>query len=526
MQLEDVMRQIEGLPPEHRAKLQADVSAAVKNLRWIPNIGPQRAAMLSPADVLLYGGSAGCGKSGLILGLAFTQHQETLVMRRKYTDLEGLQRDAMRLFGKYANLSGGARPKIKTDDHRLIEFGACQHPGDEESWQGIPHDLLAFDEVTHFLEYQFRFLQTWNRTARPNQRSRVVAASNPPTSADGDWVIGYWRPWLDPTHDNPAKAGELRWFVTTPDGKDMEVEGPQPHQFPGEAKPVHPKSRTFIPGKLDDNPYLTRDSTYKSTLDALPEPLRSAMRDGNFMLSRQDDAFQVIPTDWVRQAMSRWETHKPLGVPMCAIAADPAQGGRDETTIAMRYDGWYDNVIAVPGEKTPLGTDVGALIIKHRRDNAEIVLDMGGGYGSSTYDHFRGNDIKCHAYKGQESSTKKTSCGKLGFTNRRSEVWWKFREALDPSQPGGSMIALPADAKLLADLTAPTFSYETRGLKIEPKEKVKERLGRSPDRGDAVVLAWSEGSRGLRPTHPGQTAHHHRRGPPPKVVMGYQNRRK
>ena len=524
MELDEVMKQLEGMPAAERARVHNDIVNATKNKLWIPNSGPQSAALVSPADVMLYGGSAGCGKSGLILGLSFTRHQESLIMRRKYADLDGLQRDAMRLFGKTSSLSGGARPKIKTDDGRLIEFGACQHPGDEESWQGIPHDLLAFDEVTHFMEFQFRFLQTWNRTSRTNQRTRVVAASNPPTSADGDWVVGYWRPWLDPTHPNPAKPGELRWFVTTPDGKDMEVPDATPHQFPGEVRPTHPKSRTFIPGKLDDNPYLTRDSSYKATLDALPEPLRSAMRDGNFMLSREDDAYQVIPTAWVRQAMARWETHRPMGVPMCAIAADPAQGGKDQTTIAMRYDGWYDTLVAVPGEKTPLGTDVSTLILKHRRDNCEIVIDMGGGYGSSAFDHLRGNDIRCHAYKGAEGSHKKTLCGKIGFPNRRSEVWWKFREALDPSQAGGSMIALPADAQLLADLTAPTFSYGTSGLKIEPKVDVKKRLGRSPDKGDAVVLAWSEGAKGLKPTHPGQTAG--RRKQTPKVLMGYSNRRR
>jgi hypothetical protein len=71
-----------------------------------------------------------------------------------------------------------------------------------------------------------------------------------------------------------------------------------------------------------------------------------------------------------------------------------------------------------------------------------------------------------------------------------------FREALDPGQPGGSPIALPPDPKLVADLTAPTFEVTPNGIKAEPKEKVCERLGRSTDRGDAVVMAWFEGPRG------------------------------
>jgi hypothetical protein len=42
----------------------------------------------------------------------------------------------------------------------------------------------------------------------------------------GDYIIAMFRPWLDMTHHNPAKAGELRHYVTDPDGKDFEVDGP------------------------------------------------------------------------------------------------------------------------------------------------------------------------------------------------------------------------------------------------------------------------------------------------------------
>jgi hypothetical protein len=70
-----------------------------------------------------------------------------------------------------------------------------------------------------------------------------------------------------------------------------------------------------------------------------------------------------------------------------------------------------------------------------------------------------------------------------------------FREALDPGQPGGSPIALPPNPKLVADLTAPTFEVTPNGIKAEPKDKVMERLGRSTNDGDAVVMAWYEGPR-------------------------------
>ena len=71
-------------------------------------------------------------------------------------------------------------------------------------------------------------------------------------SAEGDYIIGMFRPWLDMTHHNPAKPGELRHYVTDPDGKDFEVDGPELYQFPGQDKPVIPHTRTFIPAALGD----------------------------------------------------------------------------------------------------------------------------------------------------------------------------------------------------------------------------------------------------------------------------------
>jgi hypothetical protein len=72
--------------------------------------------------------------------------------------------------------------------------------------------------------------------------------------------------------------------------------------------------------------------------------------------------------------------------------------------------------------------------------------------------------------------------------NKRAETWWKFREALDPAYGNG--LALPPDPQLRADLTSPTWKLTPRGIQIESKDEIRKRLGRSPDRGDAVVLAW------------------------------------
>ena len=329
-----------------------------------------------------------------------------------------------------------------------------------------------------------------------DQRTRTVLATNPPMSAEGDYIIGMFRPWLDMTHHNPARAGELRHYVTDPDGKDFEVGGPEPYQFPGEDKPVIPHTRTFIPASLRDNPFL-RDTGYAATLDALPEPLRSAVRDGNFMAARDDDQWQLIPTMWVREAQMRWHRHPPAGVPMCSMAVDPAAGGRDKSTIAMRHDGWFAPILEKPGVETPMGTEIAGLVVMHRKDHAVVVIDMGGGYGGVPFTTLEANGIEPVAYKGSEASNARTADRKMGFTNKRSEAWWKLREALDPSRAGGSGICLPDDQELLSDLTSVRFAaVQHRGvmsIKAETKEDVVKRLGRSPDKGNAVVMCWSRG---------------------------------
>ncbi len=179
---------------------------------------------------------------------------------------------------------------------------------------------------------------------------------------------------------------------------------------------------------------------------------------------------------------------------MSAIAADIAQGGADTTTLQCRYDAWFDRAIQVPGVETPTGNEVAGLIIANRRNHAAIIIDMGGGYGGATLMRLRDNGIEgVTGHKGAEASVKRSADHQFGFFNKRSELYWRFREALDPAQDGGAQIALPDDPELVSDLTAPRYAITSRGIQIEAKTEVVARLGRSPDKGDAVVMAWSAG---------------------------------
>ena len=77
------------------------------------------------------------------------------------------------------------------------------------------------------------------------------------------------------------------------------------------------------------------------------------------------------------------------------------------------------------------------------------------------------------------------------FANLRAEIWWNLRESLDPDTVKNPVpLALPPDDELLAELSAVKFKFTSRGaIQIESKADMKKRLGRSPDRADAVCLA-------------------------------------
>jgi hypothetical protein len=180
---------------------------------------------------------------------------------------------------------------------------------------------------------------------------------------------------------------------------------------------------------------------------------------------------------------------------MTAMALDPAGGGRDSAELASRYGGWYAPLVSAKGAETADGSATAATVVKHRRNKCPVVVDVGGGYGGAVMLRLKDNDIEPAPFNGANTVATKTKDGQLSFANKRAEAIWRFREALDPDQEGGSDIALPPDPELRADLCAPTWKLTARGILIESKDDLRKRLGRSPGKGDAVCMAWNEGTR-------------------------------
>jgi hypothetical protein len=457
---------------------------------WVPNPGPQTDAYLSKADLLLYGGAAGGGKTDLLIGLALTEHKRSVIFRRAYVDLRGVEERLLEIRGTRDGYN--ASDMFLRTDETLLEFGALEKPGAELSWQGRPHDLIAFDEGAQLGEAKVRFVMGWLRSARPGQRCRVVIASNPPIGGEGEWLVDWFSPWLDPLAPNPARPGELRWAVTAPDGKTIWVEGPGAHEIDGLT--LEALSRSFIPAFLDDNPYL-KDTGYRAQIMSMDEPLRSKLLNGDFLAGKEDAERQVIPSSWIEAAQERWKQRpKPAGR-MLALGVDIAQGGKDKTVLAPLYGAWFDNLVRRPGVDTRDGPAVGGLIIEIMRDRCQITIDLTGGWGLGTKQHLQTLGIDVLGVVFSAASQERTKDGRLGFYNERAEMYWKFREALDPHK--GDKICLPPDRGLAAQLGAATWKLRGDKILIESKDDIRDRLGMSPDDADAVILAWHKRDRAL-----------------------------
>lgn len=480
-------------------QLLKEWDALTADLVWQPHPAnrPQVQAYLSDAFETLYGGAAGGGKSDLLLGLARTMHRRSLLLRRTFPDLErSLISRSLEFFGeqKFYNAS----KHIWNIDGRRIEFGHMERigtpqvPADEAQYASAPYDGIFWDQLEQFTEYAYVFMFSRARSA-DGKRVRIVASANP-VGEGVEWIMRRWRAWLV---DKTAKPGEILWYRTDEQGNDVQTTKDHPDAV----------SRTFIPAGLKDNPYLNDD--YRRGLMLLTEPLRSALLSGNWSAMLTDDAYQVIPRAWVKAAMARW---KPRKLPPSVIGADIARGGDDKMVLSPRNDKWFDELQKFPGRDITSGArsvkpileflEINGLAtrtdkeIEYRDDgitlpvvesktpvNVDVI-----GIGSSTYDTCRTHGIAADPINFAEKSIATDKSEKLHFINKRAEFYWSLREALDPDE--NSEVELPPDPELEADLCAPRWSSQSNGIKIESKEDIKKRIGRSPDCADAVVLSW------------------------------------
>lgn len=212
---------------------------------------------------------------------------------------------------------------------------------------------------------------------------------------------------------------------------------------------------------------------------------------GEFHSSDEDG---VIPLAWVEAANERWRDwdakDRPGRAEFVIVGVDVARSGSDKSVLAPRF-GWSIDVLRYHQHEATDVTAGRASALIDTFGAGRAVVDVIG-IGAGTVDTLRTAGYRADAFNSSLKTSRKDSSGELGFKNCRSAAWWNLRELLDPTR--GQPVALPPDDLLIGDLTAPRWRAVAGGkIQVEAKEEIIKRLDRSPDAGDAVVMAFWDG---------------------------------
>ncbi|MFM9594099.1 hypothetical protein ACKI16_23890 [Streptomyces scabiei] len=230
--------------------------------------------------------------------------------------------------------------------------------------------------------------------------------------------------------------------------------------------------------------------------------------EGEFHSADEDS---VIPLAWAEAAVERWHEWDQAGRPdpegRRFIGVDVARSGGDSTVLAHRWGSAITHLETHDKEDTMQTTARVQAAVGETGDISPVVDSIGVGGG--VVDRLRELSVPVLAYTGAAKTNARTRDGEWGFKNTRSAAYWRMRELLDPAYQ--SEVMLPPDDELLADLTTPMWDTTTGvppRIRVEPKEDLVKRMGRSPDRGDAVVMAfageWMKASAVHSPARRGQ----------------------
>lgn len=270
-----------------------------------PQPGPQERFLSSPADIAIYGGAAGGGKTFALLieplrhvgrpGFGAVVFRRTSVQIRQEG---GLWDEAMGLYRPFGSHAREQMLDFRFRSGARISFAHMEHDQDRYNWDGSQIPLIGFDQLEHFSHAQFFYMLSRNRSAC-GVRPYIRATCNPDPDS---WLKGFIEWWLDEAGEYPdeAKAGRLRWFIRS--GDELIWADSAEALRAEHGVQVEPLSVTFIPAKPTDNAILLdKDPGYLAKLRALPKVERERLERGNWRIRPaaglyfQRSWFEILP---------------------------------------------------------------------------------------------------------------------------------------------------------------------------------------------------------------------------------------
>lgn len=294
-----------------------------------PQEGPQMEFFCNPADIVIYGGAAGAGKTFALLLEALWHHDtpgyNAVIFRKNSTQIRnpgGLWDTSHSIYHDFEGQAKETTLEWNFKAGVTIKFAHLDNESDKYSWQGSQICFIGFDELTHFSWGQFVYMLSRNRSMC-GVEPYIRATCNPHPDS---WVRKFIDWWIDSESGYPIleRSGELRYFhmqgdeIMWADTKEELIE-----RFPESM----PKSVSFIAATVHDNRLLLeKDPSYLSNLNALPRYEREQLLYGNWNIRPTGGLFfkkqyfevrEVLPRNlnfvryWDRAATRKTETNDP-----------------------------------------------------------------------------------------------------------------------------------------------------------------------------------------------------------------------
>jgi hypothetical protein len=295
--------------------------------RWAPQPGPQAEAIAATwCQELLFGGSAGGGKTDYLLGdylqdvPKYADAWQGVVFRRSYRELEEIVTRSLQLYPPTGGVWEATRHRWVWSNGATLRLRYLERDVDVTRYQGHAYAWIGFDELGQFPSpYAYRYLRSRLRSAKPVPTKRMRATAN------------------------PGGAGH-HWL------KAMFID-PEPLGFQPLTDPETGAERMFVPSRLTDNQILLgADPHYAMRLKGMGSPeLVRAMLEGDwsvivgsffpeFSLSQHVIPVFTPPEHWLRFRSFDWGSARPFAVGWWAQVAD---GGKWPVGALIKYREWY-----------------------------------------------------------------------------------------------------------------------------------------------------------------------------------------
>jgi hypothetical protein len=401
---------------------------------------------------------------------------------------------------------------IPTEDEEnyLSAYGFSAADNDESAVQGrhAPHFLIVVDEaggISHELGKALWSLLTGGHV-------RMLLIGNPSTEEENTWFQKRCESGRKNTNVIPIPIFDTPNFT----GEDAGV----CHSCPSGTTPH-------------------KAATHLVDQDWFTEIVEEFGADSPYVEARAYARFpshiadKTIPLSWLEMVINKSKLDHRAKVGPIVLGCDIASDGGDEFTIARRIGFAAKIVHASSGSENENAEDVADRIrieiMKAESAHAEwgiedpvrVKIDaIGVGWGVvSILQKWRSlnEDDALYPEKHHNATivgvnVAETAIDSTKFVNKRAEMWWTFRELVQPKKvpvgysDGGGRTAegtvydydgpvrLEVDTKTIAQLTAPMYKPDGSGrISIEKKRDIKKRTnGKSPDRGEAILLAFYE----------------------------------